>query len=352
MNIVIVAGGTGGHLYPGVALARALIGHAVTFVVRRADLGREILAREGFSVKEVTGAGLPRRLSLSVLIFPFKFVLGILETAHFLLTHRPDVIVGMGGYLSVPVVVLGWLLGIRTLLHEQNVYPGLANRFLARYARSVAVSFKESERYFPRSKVWTSGLPIRPEIGQVDQTTGRRTFGLELETKTYLVFGGSLGAQRLNRTLPEVWKALIQKGERFQVLHITGKNDLARVESLYRDLPIKSTVSAYCHDMASAYAAADVVVCRSGASTICELLVAKRRALCVPYPYATNHHQLYNAQVAVKAGLALVLEEKELTVPLLIETLARLQTVGRVDVPDSSSGAAARLADHLTAQVR
>jgi UDP-N-acetylglucosamine--N-acetylmuramyl-(pentapeptide) pyrophosphoryl-undecaprenol N-acetylglucosamine transferase len=351
MKIFIVAGGTGGHLYPGVALARALVGQHVTFVVRRGDLGKEILNREGFQVEEIAGQGLPRALSWKMFTFPFNFITGCLEAMALLLRHRPDWVVGMGGYLSVPMILTARLFGIRTLLHEQNVFPGLANRILSRVATSVAMSFPESHSYFPKSKSWISGLPIRPEIGQTDQTTGRRAFGLELERTTYLVFGGSLGAQRINTLMTEVWPLLLGKGLRFQVLHVAGRNDHERVKTFYQHVSFPAQVLPYCHDMASAYAAADIVISRAGASTVAELLVSKRRALLIPYPHATNNHQVFNAKILEKSGLGKMMLEKGLTAPPVVEFLAHPPPAASpVSIHEMSSNAAPRLAEHLTAK--
>ncbi len=350
MKILIVAGGTGGHLYPGIALARALVGHEVIFAVRRGDLGREILVKEGFAVEEMTGQGLPRALSIRIFTFPFKFLWGWIESAWLLKRIHPDQLVGMGGYLSVPLVMTAHLLGIKTLLHEQNVFPGLANRFLSRFADSVAVSFPASADHFKDKKVWVSGLPIRPEIGQIDQTTGRRNFGLGMEVPTFLIFGGSLGAQRLNNVVMEAWPLLLKKGLVFQVLHITGTKDFERVEKLYRGLSFGAKVLPYCHQMADAYAAADAVVCRAGASTVAELLAVKRQALLVPYPHASNNHQLFNAEVIQKAGLGQVVLDADLNASNLSQFLANAISHKEAKVmPDTSyRDASARLAAYLT----
>ncbi len=348
MKIVIVAGGTGGHLYPGLALARALKGHEILFVVRRGDLGREILQKEGFTVREIYGQGLPRSLSLRIFSFPFQFMGGWMEGWSLLRTFRPDWVVGMGGYLSFPVIVTARLLGIKTLLHEQNVFPGLTNRLLSRWADSVAVSFPASAEYF-KVKVWVSGLPIRPEIGQMDQTTGRRNFGLDMQLPTFLVFGGSLGARRLNTLVTEAWQILLKQGLKFQVLHVTGTKDFERVQKIYQGLSLGAKVLPYCHAMADAYAAADAVIGRAGASTVAELLTVKRPALLVPYPHASNNHQVYNANVIEKNGQGKMILDKNLEPAAIADFLTTAlshknqEFLSGANPPD----AAARLAAHL-----
>jgi len=350
MKILIAAGGTGGHLYPGIALARSLNGHEVIFVVRRGDMGKEILQKEGFSLREIAGQGLPRALSWRAFAFPFNFLRGWVEARALLKEIKPDRVVGMGGYLSIPVILTAHGLGIRTLLHEQNALPGLANRLLSRWADSVAVSFPASQAYFPKTKTWMSGLPVRPEIGSVDQQSGRQHLGLNPQTSTILVVGGSLGAQKLNSMTVQAWPLLLKRHVEFQVLHITGAKDFQRVLALYDGLPIKAKILPYCHAMADAYAAADVVISRAGASTVAELLEVQRPALLVPYPYASNNHQVYNAQVLESQHLGRVILDDALTPSDIADYLSHiLQNRGQEDRRPEKPvrGAGERLAAHL-----
>ncbi len=309
MKVLIVAGGTGGHLYPGLAVARALAGHEILFAIRRGDLCCEILEKEEFKFAEIAGQGMPRALSMKAILFPLRFLQSWKDSRALLQRFRPDCVLGMGGYLSAPVIFTAHAMGIKTMIHEQNVFPGLANRWLDRWADSVAVSFSESQSYFKNKNIWVSGLPVRPEIGQVDQKTGRKRLGLEPDKLTIFVFGGSLGAQKLNTVAVSAWTEL-QKKLPFQVLHVTGSKDFERVQSLYKGLDIPAKVLPYCHQMADAYAAADGVICRAGATTVAELLAVGRPALLVPYPYASNNHQLFNAKVLTSSGKgALVLDQ-------------------------------------------
>jgi UDP-N-acetylglucosamine--N-acetylmuramyl-(pentapeptide) pyrophosphoryl-undecaprenol N-acetylglucosamine transferase len=359
MKVLIVAGGTGGHLYPGIALARALAGHEVVFVVRRGDICRGILQKEGFSVREIAGQGLPRTLSLRMLSFPFQFARGWVEALVLLLKFKPDRVAGMGGYLCVPVILLAHALRIRTLLHEQNVLPGLANRVLRRWVDSVAISFPDSLLYLKGRNVWVSGLPIRPEMGTIDQGMGRDRFGLRQTLWTVFVFGGSLGARRLNSLVVETWPLLLRKGFEFQVLHVAGMTDFDRVEALYRELALPAKVLPYCYDMAYAYAAADVVLCRAGASTVAELLAVQRPALLVPYPFASNRHQDQNALVIEKYGLGKTIQEDVLQPGVAADFIAQSATErSRRDFERAVAGlprdlhpalAASRLADRLMA---
>ncbi len=319
---IIVAAGTGGHLYPGLAVARSLQQEAkwdVLFVVRQGDMGKALLEREGQTVKAIVGQGLPRGLSLKWIMFPIRLGVGMGQALQLLRRHRPRVVIGMGGYLSFSMVVMAKFLGIRTLIHEQNVLPGIANRVLGRWADSVAVSFPESQTYFPKDNVWVAGLPIRSEIRALDVRQARAVFRLRPEGVVFLLFGGSLGAHSMNETAMQTWDVLIKEGLSFQVLHITGAKDFDVIQERYRALPILAKVLPYCHDMPHAYAAADVIVCRAGASTIAELSHVAKPAVLVPYPYASENHQLFNAEILMKRQLAEVLLDKDLSV----ETLAK-----------------------------
>lgn len=221
----------------------------------------------------------------------------------------------------------------------------------------MALSFPDSLLYLKGRNVWVSGLPVRPEMGTIDRGNGRQFFGLHQSVLTIFVFGGSLGARRLNSLAVEAWPLLLGKGTVFQVLHVAGTKDFERVEALYRGLGITAKVLPYCHDMAHAYAAADVVICRAGASTVAELLAVKRPAFLVPYPFASSHHQVYNAQVIEKYGLGKTVQEDSLQPAMLADFIARCATDGyRHDferalagLPQDldPSGAASRLARRL-----
>jgi len=357
---LIVAGGTGGHLYPGIAVARALRGRSpsweVIFAVRRGDLGKTVLEQEGFRVQEIAGQGMPRAVHLRALAFPWNFLRSWAEAENAVRRLAPQVVIGMGGYLSFPVLLAARRRKIPTLIHEQNVLPGLANRLLARWVDQVAVSFPGSEAHLKARKIWVSGLPVRHEIGTVSRAEGRAAFGLDRDRLTFLVFGGSLGARRMNQIVLEGWKELQDLAGRFQVLHIAGPKNWRTMAAEYKALPIKSVVLGYCHEMAAAYGAADAVICRAGASTVAELAIAARPAILIPFPYASDNHQMANARVLSGQGLAEVIEEKRLEAAEVArrlrhwietpEALRRLQeAANRSPLAEPMKHAAARLAD-------
>jgi UDP-N-acetylglucosamine--N-acetylmuramyl-(pentapeptide) pyrophosphoryl-undecaprenol N-acetylglucosamine transferase len=351
---LFVAGGTGGHLYPAVAVARELVKASsgepfeVRFAVRRGDLGHEILEKEGFQVIPLEGQGMPRTMSFAWLSFASKVLRGFWQADRAIQSFAPHVVVGMGGYLSFPVLVAAKRRGLPALIHEQNVVPGVANRLLSRWVDSVAVSFEASVKRFPAGKTWISGLPVREEIGRVEPRDGRARLGLAPDRFTFLVFGGSLGAQRLNQSLLEVWPEM-PAADRWQVVHITGAKDFERVRKRYSNLGVTACVLPYCHRMADAYAAADFVICRAGASTIAELLVSGRRALLVPFPFASADHQLYNAQVLKERGQAEILQERQWTTESVRRILANALSA---PAPKAASPPANDAAVRLSAAIR
>lgn len=343
--VLIVAGGTGGHLYPGIAVARALtrkpavpaVSIRAAFVVRSGDLGRDILRREGFEVYDLPGQGLPRKLSLHGLTFPIQLFRGFKEAGHLMKSVKPDFVLGMGGYLSFPALIAARWRKIPTMIHEQNVLPGLANKMLGRMVDSVAVSFPESARHFPAPKTRVAGLPIRDDMQPGDAGQARARLGLSPDLRTLLVFGGSQGARRLNQVVVETWRLLGRQTDSWQVIHVTGSADGSAVADAYRNLGLTSRVLAYSHEMPTLYAAADLVICRSGASTVAELLAVHRRAILIPFPHATADHQFFNAQVLEKRGWASIILEKDLTPERLGREVTDLMGANRSQLPDAPS---------------
>lgn len=327
-TIVIAAGGTGGHLYPGIALASVLRkrGCDPVFFVRMNDSCREILEHEGFPWREIPAAGLPRTFSLKLFSFPFRQVASLVTAARFLEELRPACVVGMGGYISFPAVLAGRLKGIPTIIHEQNSLPGLANRTLAHIAGRVAVSFENSMSRFPSGSCVLTGNPVRPELFTATKSAAVERLGLDAAKKTVFIFGGSLGAQRLNRIVAAAYPLLGESGADIQFLHVAGKNDAEAVAALYREGRIPGSVLPYLHTIGDAYAAADLIICRAGATTVAELAILGKPAILVPFPFATADHQIYNARVLADRGFADVIREKDLTPELLAQKIRERST--------------------------
>ncbi len=312
MRVVIAAGGTGGHFYPGLAVAHELIkeGIEVRFLVRKKDFVIPILEIEKIDYVTISASGLVRSLSPKNLVAFAELFCGFFQSLAYLLKNRPQILLVMGGYLSFPPALAAKLLGIPVFLHEQNVIPGLANRILGRLANKIAVSFSASKTSFIKPVVVT-GNPVRDEFKNLPSSAEVcAKWNLNPKKLTILIFGGSLGAHALNEWIVSSLDSLQTYQDRFQFIHFTGRADEAWVKESYRKSHFQNHVEGYCHDMASAYAVSNLVIARSGASTISELLAVQKPALLIPYPHATENHQVANAKVLMNLEVAQMLEEK------------------------------------------
>jgi UDP-N-acetylglucosamine--N-acetylmuramyl-(pentapeptide) pyrophosphoryl-undecaprenol N-acetylglucosamine transferase len=308
MRVVITGGGTGGHLFPALAVQAAIIRRrpeaAVLFVGTVAGMEATILPRlgltfRGLRVRQVKGRGWPGQAAA---ILGLAFV--VRQAARLLREFGAQVVLGVGGYASFPTVLAARVLRIPAVIHEQNAFPGLANRWLGRFASGVAVSFESATGFFPAGRVAVTGNPVRGEIRPGDAGHARRRFELLPDRFTILIFGGSQGAHRINEGTVRALPSLAGLREQIQFLHGTGERDLSDVRKAYGGGGFRARVEAFFQDMATAYAAADFVIARAGASTIFELAAMGVPALLVPYPHAANDHQRLNAEAMVKAGAA------------------------------------------------
>ncbi len=341
-RILIAAGGTGGHILPGLAVAQVLRGrgHRVHFAVKKDEKTPGFLAREGFSSSAFRFEGFPRTLSVRLLAFPFMTGAALACAGRILRRETPDVVLGMGGYITVPVGVAAVRHRVPLVIHEQNVRAGLANRLLSRWARAAAVSFEETVGLSPRlRRRVVTGLPLRSDLVPQDPALSRQRLGLDPQAPTVLIFGGSQGARSLNA---RVWAALPQWASLrpdWQYIHLTGPADESAGKAAYEKAGRKAFVSAYLSDMAAAYSAADAVVARAGANTVMELRRMGRTALLIPYPHATDNHQTDNARHLERLNMARVLLEKEATVEVLADWFHSLPDVTalRRDIQDRLS---------------
>lgn len=314
MKVVLAGGGTGGHVFPALALARELQARDVEIVMVGTERGveRSIFLREGFPFATIRVEGLKGmtawRQARSFALLPKA----LLQALALLRRHRPQVVVGMGGYGAGPVSLAAVLRRIPLLLHEQNLYPGLTNRILARMADVVAVSFEETQDFL-RRRVVVTGNPVRREVLEGERRKGLEAFGLDPLKATLLVFGGSQGAHRINLAVGEALPHLRPLRGRLQFLHATGERDHRETEERYQRWGGTARVFPFIEDMASAYAAADLVICRAGATTAAELTALGKPALLIPYPFAANDHQRKNAEALVKAGGCRMLLDRDLS---------------------------------------
>ncbi|MGQ0644862.1 MAG: undecaprenyldiphospho-muramoylpentapeptide beta-N-acetylglucosaminyltransferase, partial [Elusimicrobiota bacterium] len=325
LRVCIAAGGTGGHILPGLAVGRELKsrGHRVHFILRSDAAAQAFLAGEGFASSSFYYAGFSRTLSPRLLAYPFLTLAAFLSARRILERETPDAVLGMGGYISVPVGLTAVWKRIPLAIHEQNARAGLANRLLARWARATATSFPETAGLPAGAAALCTGLPLRPDLVPRDGAEARRALGLDPAAMTLLVFGGSQGARALNRLAGEVLPSFCRSAG-WQVIHFAGRAEAEAMEKAYAQAGVRAFVRPYFDDMAAAYSAADFVVGRSGAGTVMEIHRMGRRALLVPFPHATDAHQEANARFLEKTGAAAVVLEKDLSADMFRSLLSSL----------------------------
>ena len=321
-RIIIAGGGTGGHLFPGIAIASEVKKRSddinILFIVGRRKMEKEILSRAGFEVRSIAAEGMLGKGFLKGIRAIFKVLISTIQSLGIMRDFKPHLIVGVGGYTSGPVCLVAWLLGIPTAIHEQNSFPGLTNRLLAPLVKKVFISFEESRRYFKRGNLFFSGNPIRDEIMHL------KTFPRRVNQKfVILVMGGSQGARAINRAVVSALKELKAGGHLPSVIHQTGKEDLREVTDDYYALGLDGEVKAFIEDMALAYRRADLVICRAGATTIAELASLGKPSILIPYPYAANKHQVINARSLVAFGGADMILEEDLNGNTLAKKVRR-----------------------------
>lgn len=324
MRVLIAGGGTGGHLFPGIALAEEIVTrhpkNDVVFVGTDRGLEARVVPQNGFVFEAIKSRGLKGmgffKLLLGLLLLPVSFfsAFGLLRK------YRPDVVVGVGGYSSGPVVLMAWLMRIPTAIQEQNALPGLTNKVLGKFVDAIFVSFEAAIRFFPQKRAHTLGNPIRR--GLLENFLRSK---VAHERFTLLIFGGSLGARGINSRVIEALPHLEDLKNQVHIVHQTGKGDLETVKKGYASQNFAAEVREFIDDMASAYLGADLVLCRAGATTVAELTVCKKASILVPFPHATDDHQAVNAKALVDAGAALMFREAELTGEKLAATIRELK---------------------------
>lgn len=318
-RVVIAGGGTGGHLYPGIALAKALKKHDkemdITFIGTRQGIESRVLPREGFPLKTIHSGGLMGKKGLNRLISLVKIPIGILQSLAWLMQKKPGLVVGVGGYVSGPLVFSAWVLRIPILIHEQNSIPGATNKLLGKIADKIAVSFKESLKYFPANKTIETGNLIRDELS---------AFQKEAEPSdkfNVLVLGGSLGAHSINAGMVEAMDVLAQKKDQLHITHQTGERDYEWVKDQYAKKGMSADVHPFIHDMAEQYRKARLIICRAGATTLAEITACGKMAVLIPYPHATHNHQEHNARILESAKAALMILDKDVSGQRLAESI-------------------------------
>jgi UDP-N-acetylglucosamine--N-acetylmuramyl-(pentapeptide) pyrophosphoryl-undecaprenol N-acetylglucosamine transferase len=328
-RVIISGGGTGGHIFPAIAIADELKVQSpdsdILFVGASGKMEMEKVPKAGYKIVGLNIAGLQRRWTYKNLLLPFKLVGSLAKAVFVVKRFRPDVVVGVGGYASGPVLKIANVLGIPVVIQEQNSYPGITNRVLAPKAAKICVAYDDMEKFFPKSKIVFTGNPVRKNIldNKKEKYTAKQALGLDQNKKTILVFGGSLGAGTINKAVlanADAWLAMEdvtliwQVGtyyyDRYKNGPLSGKKDIKIVS--------------FIEDMDLAYSAADVVVCRAGALTISELAVLGKAAILVPSPNVAEDHQTKNTMALVKKKAAILVKDSEVEKVIANEVRALL----------------------------
>jgi UDP-N-acetylglucosamine--N-acetylmuramyl-(pentapeptide) pyrophosphoryl-undecaprenol N-acetylglucosamine transferase len=325
MNAVIACGGTGGHLFPGLAVAEVLRerGHEVLLFISEKEI--DTLAIEGrteFRFEKLPTVALPSPFSPAVLAFVRRFNQSLSLCREKFRKFNPHVVLGMGGFTSTAPVIAGRMRGVPTFIHESNAFPGKANRHSARFVRAVLLGFKECAAFFPKTRTEFTGTPIRSTLQLIDRAEALEKLGLHPGIPTLLVMGGSQGASGINQALIKAMPSL--QGIALQVIHLSGSRDERLLADNYRRENIPAHVVAFHHRMEEVYSAADFAIARAGAASLVELAAFGLPALLVPYPYASDDHQTRNAEIFVRANAAVMVKEVELAADLLAQKIRDL----------------------------
>ncbi|HEU4345800.1 MAG TPA: undecaprenyldiphospho-muramoylpentapeptide beta-N-acetylglucosaminyltransferase [Candidatus Binatia bacterium] len=308
MRVILAGGGTGGHLFPGLAVAREFqqrdANSKIMFVGTEQGIETRIIPRAGFELELIRVKGMKGRGVRGLWDALYGVPAGVVRSLSIVRKFRPDLIIGLGGYASGPVLLAGRIRGIRCAIMEQNLRPGFTNRVLARFVDRVFISYPESVAYFRDGRVLETGNPVR----------WRQLPRLERSEKfTLLIFGGSAGAHHVNRAVVEALDRLRPLGAELSVIHQTGQADYPAVQDAYAALPFEREITPFIDRMDEAYAKADLVICRAGATTVAELTAYGKAAILVPYPFAIYDHQRWNAQALRDRGAADMILDRELS---------------------------------------
>lgn len=328
MRVLIAGGGTGGHIYPAISIAKELKKrdkkNEILFIGALPGVGSSVIEEEGFEFRPISAIGWERRLSIRTFGFICSLFRGFWQSARYIFKFRPDMVVGMGGYSSGPPLLLSSMFGHKTIIHEQNSIPGLANRILGRWVKRVATSFKDDDGHFPSHKVVVTGNPVRSEIAKIPKEEALERFGLEEERLTILIFGGSRGAHSINVAVIECLDQLNEIKDKIQMIYVSGREDHDWVKGKTGTGNFPIHLTDFLFDMPAALGAADLVIARAGAGTIAEITCCGLPSILIPYPYATSNHQFKNAYLLELARAAIVILDKELNGQILARTITEL----------------------------
>ena len=330
MKILFAGGGTAGHINPALAIAGGMCKRSsdtkVHFVGTKEGLEVSLIPHSGYTLDLIKVHGFARKLSLKNLKNISELPAAVMASKKIIKKFKPDIVVGTGGYVCGPVLYAAAKMGIPTLVHESNAFPGITTKILARYVDVVAVGMEAAKKYLPETKkVMVAGSPIRPSMLNVDAFSARRELGLD-SRPFIVIFGGSLGARDFNLAAAE-WIMSVADSKKYQILMATGKNNqLDKVNQKFEEnnfkLPAEIKVDEYIYNMDIAMNAADLVISRAGASTLAELTAIGKPAILVPSPYVTDNHQQHNAEAIENGGGAVMIKEADLSAEIIEKTVS------------------------------
>ena len=326
MKLLIAGGGTGGHLFPGMAVAEEFLardpGNRVLFVGTERGIEARAVPAAGYPLELISAAGVRGKGGFSQLKAAAMMLYGYAQSRKVLKQFRPDFVLGVGGYASLPMVLAARGMQVPCFIHEQNAIPGMTNKILARFATQVFITLEESAKFFPKERILVTGNPLRRQILDM---VGKVQSPPASEKKFHLfVFGGSQGAHAINMAMVAALPELRSGLTNIEITHQTGKNDLETVTAAYRQAGIQARVTAFISDMAAEYAKADLIICRAGATTIAEVTACGKACLFIPFPHAVDDHQRRNAEALLKKDACFMLLERELTGERLAGTIRDL----------------------------
>lgn len=317
MKVIMTGGGTGGHIYPAIAIADEIKSRhpdaEIIFVGTERGMEKDIVPKAGYPIKFITVSGLNRKNPIKLIKTLKDLNHGLHEAKQIIKEFKPDLVIGTGGYVCGPVMKTAAGMGIKTYIHEQNAFPGLTNKLLSRGAERVFVAFDDAKKYFKTKKEpVTVGNPVRHAFTEVDRQAARESLGVKEDEFMVLSFGGSLGAQRINDEMTVAAERLRDRAG-LRIFFVTGRRYYSSIMENADKTNARVTYLKYIDDMPKYLNACDLAITRSGALTVSEITACGRASVMIPSPYVTNNHQYYNAKVVADRGGAILIEEKDLT---------------------------------------
>jgi UDP-N-acetylglucosamine--N-acetylmuramyl-(pentapeptide) pyrophosphoryl-undecaprenol N-acetylglucosamine transferase len=359
-NILVAGGGTGGHLFPALAIAdeiKKLQPKAeFLFLGTKGKIEARVVPQRGYAFRTIWISGFHRRMTVDNLLFPLKVLVSLVQSFFVIRQFRPDVVVGTGGYVCGPVLFVASVLKIPTVIHESNSYPGVTTRMLAKRATKIFIASDDAKRWLKRTDHLTlTGTPTRETLGAASRSSGREFFQIDPDKKTLFVFGGSLGAASINNAVLETLDDLLDGG--IQLIWQTGQSDFERVRAAIGTRSV-GWLGAFIDRMEYAFGAADLVVCRAGATTLAELTRVGKPAIIIPYPHAAGDHQTHNARSLVEAGAAVMIADHDARMKLksvalgLLSESERLENMGRTSARLGKPEAGRAIAETILEMIR